>query len=59
VVLCGEAPRHVLSNGVDPGDLAGLDVLGEADTVIVPGVQNPLAERSDDLRVRLDREGTC
>jgi len=49
VVLCGEAPRHVLPNGVDPGDLAGLDVLGEADTVIVPGVQNPLAERSGDL----------
>jgi AraC family transcriptional activator FtrA len=49
VVLCGEAPRYVLSNGADPGDLAGLDVLVEADTVIVPGVQHPLAERSSDL----------
>jgi transcriptional regulator GlxA family with amidase domain len=49
VVLCGEAPRYVLPNGVDPGDLAGLDVLVEADTVIVPGVQNPLGERSGDL----------
>src|ERR1700754_99293 len=46
VVLCGEAPRYVLPNGVDPGDLSGLDVLVEADTVIVPGVQNPLAEQS-------------
>jgi AraC family transcriptional regulator, transcriptional activator FtrA len=55
VVLCGEVPRCVLATGVDPGELSSLDVLGDADTVIVPGVQNPLAKRSakllDSLRI--------
>ncbi|MEV0072684.1 MULTISPECIES: GlxA family transcriptional regulator [unclassified Amycolatopsis] len=45
VVLCGEEPRQVLSSGVDFGELAPLETLLTADTVMVPGVEEPLAER--------------
>jgi AraC family transcriptional activator FtrA len=49
VVLCGEARRHVLANGVDLGELAPLETLLSADTVIVPGVREPLGHRSEKL----------
>ena len=49
VILCGEQPRHVLRAGTDLGELAALDVMLSADTVIVPGVENPMAPRSEAL----------
>ncbi|WP_172979844.1 GlxA family transcriptional regulator [Agromyces agglutinans] len=49
VVLVGEQPRVVLPSGVDPGELAPLDTMLEADTVLVPGLEEPLAPRSDAL----------
>lgn len=49
VVLCGEERRYVLSTGVDVGELASLENLSTADTVIVPGVDDPLAPRSEEL----------
>ncbi|WP_168203821.1 GlxA family transcriptional regulator [Humibacter ginsenosidimutans] len=49
VVLCGEQPRHTLLSGIDLGELQPLDVLREADTVLVPGLENPLEKRSDAL----------
>ncbi|MEU1623236.1 helix-turn-helix domain-containing protein [Streptomyces sp. NPDC005722] len=49
VVLCGEDPRVTLPSGADLGELAPLDVVEDADTVIVPGIENPLAPRSDAL----------
>jgi AraC family transcriptional activator FtrA len=49
VVLCGEESRHVLPTGVDVGELAPLETLSAADTVIVPGVDDPLAPRSQEL----------
>jgi AraC family transcriptional activator FtrA len=55
LVLCGEARRHVLPNGVDLGELAPLEAMLDADTVIVPGVQNPLAVRSEGLLDSLRR----
>ncbi|MFI5610792.1 GlxA family transcriptional regulator [Amycolatopsis sp. NPDC051903] len=45
VVLCGEQPRHVLASGADLGALATLETLLTADTVMVPGVEDPLAHR--------------
>jgi transcriptional regulator GlxA family with amidase domain len=49
VVLCGEEQRYVLPSGVDLGELQPLDVLREADTVLVPGLENPMEKRSDEL----------
>lgn len=49
IILCGEQRRHVLPTGTDVGELAPLDALRDADTVIVPGIQEPLATRSDAL----------
>lgn len=49
VILCGEQERYSLPSGIDLGTLAPLEVLREADTVLVPGLENPLAERSDAL----------
>jgi transcriptional regulator GlxA family with amidase domain len=49
VVLCGEDDRYLLSGGVDMGELAPLETLAEADTLIVPGILEPLSQRSDDL----------
>jgi AraC family transcriptional regulator, transcriptional activator FtrA len=49
VVLCGERERYILSAGADFGELASLESLAAADTVIVPGVDAPLATRSDYL----------
>lgn len=49
VVLCGEEPRHTLLSGIDLGELQPLDVLREADTVLVPGLENPLDPRSEEL----------
>ncbi|MCV7422107.1 helix-turn-helix domain-containing protein [Mycobacterium yunnanensis] len=49
VVLVGERPRFVLARGVDVGPLAPLDSLQDCDTVIVPGVAEPLVERSAEL----------
>ncbi|HYO01876.1 MAG TPA: hypothetical protein VET27_08315 [Mycobacterium sp.] len=39
----------MLSGGIDMGELAPLGRLREVDTVIVPGVAEPLSPRSDDL----------
>lgn len=49
VVLCGEQPRHLLPRDVDMGELAPLSTLREVDTVIVPGIAEPMIERSDEL----------
>jgi AraC family transcriptional regulator, transcriptional activator FtrA len=49
VVLCGEQNRYILSTGADFGELAPLEMLAAADTVIVPGVDDPLATRSERL----------
>ncbi|WP_432523139.1 GlxA family transcriptional regulator [Kineococcus sp. SYSU DK006] len=49
VVLVGEAERHVLPTGIDPGPLAPLETTLSADTVMVPGLEEPLAERSERL----------
>lgn len=49
VVLCGEQPRYSLRFGTDFGELSPLEVMLTADTVIVPGVENPLATRSEVL----------
>lgn len=46
VVLCGERPRLVLRSGADLGTLADLSVIETADTVIVPGIEDPLSPRS-------------
>lgn len=53
VVLCGEEPRYELPSGVDLGRLEPLDVLREADTVLIPGLENPMAPRSDELKSAL------
>ncbi|WP_350348922.1 helix-turn-helix domain-containing protein [Agromyces sp. G08B096] len=53
VVLVGEQPRVVLPSGTDPGELAPLDTLLTADTVLVPGLEEPLAERSPELLAAL------
>lgn len=53
LVLVGEQDRHVLPSGVDPGPLRPLDVLRTADTVLVPGLEEPLAERSPALLTAL------
>ncbi|WP_037076277.1 GlxA family transcriptional regulator [Pseudonocardia spinosispora] len=54
VVLCGEQPRQRLSSGADLGELAPLETMLTADTVMVPGVEQPLAPRGaallDNLR---------
>lgn len=49
VVLCGEQPRYRLPAGVDVGDLAPLETLRDADTVMIPGVEQPLSERGPAL----------
>lgn len=49
VVLCGEKRRYLLRNGIDMGELAPLETLAEVDTVIVPGIAEPMATRSDRL----------
>lgn len=53
VVLVGEQPHHPLARGVDVGDLAPLETLAEADTVIVPGLTDPLAHRSAEVLASL------
>lgn len=53
VVLCGEDSRHILTAGVDFGELAPLEVMETADTVIVPGSDAPLGPRSDELLAAL------
>jgi len=47
VVLCGETRRHRLAQDVDMGELAPLETLAEADTVLVPGIAEPLKPRDD------------
>jgi AraC family transcriptional regulator, transcriptional activator FtrA len=53
IVLCGEQKRHLLRSGADLGELSPLEVMTTADTVIVPGVEDPLAPRSEPLRTAL------
>jgi AraC family transcriptional activator FtrA len=49
VFLCGESERLVLDSGVDFGRLRPLEALLDADSVMVPGVDDPLAPRSPAL----------
>lgn len=49
VILCGEQSRYSLRFGTDFGELSPLEVMLTADTVIIPGVENPLATRSEVL----------
>lgn len=49
VILAGEEERHVLPSGIDPGRLAPLSILLSADTVVVPGLEEPLRPRSAEL----------
>jgi AraC family transcriptional activator FtrA len=49
VVLCGEDPQYTLTHGSNPGELAPLSTTSTADTVIVPGVEEPLTSRSSCL----------
>jgi AraC family transcriptional regulator, transcriptional activator FtrA len=49
VVLVGEQPRHVLARDIDVGELAPVQTLADVDTVIVPGLTDPRARRSDTL----------
>ena len=53
VVLCAEERRFVLSRGIDMGVLAPLTSLAEVDTVLIPGITEPLASRSDSLLASL------
>jgi AraC family transcriptional regulator, transcriptional activator FtrA len=53
VVLCGEEPRFHLPSGADLGELAPLETMRTADTVMVPGVEQPLAARSEALLTSL------
>lgn len=45
IILCGDQPRQLLLRAVDLGELAPLDELTQADTVVVPGVVDPLQPR--------------
>ncbi|HEY4267611.1 MAG TPA: helix-turn-helix domain-containing protein [Galbitalea sp.] len=49
VLLCGEAERITLPSGIDLGPLAPLSELRTADTVLIPGIEEPFAERSEEL----------
>jgi AraC family transcriptional regulator, transcriptional activator FtrA len=49
VILCGEQNRMTLPSGAEFGELAPLSVLETADTIIVPGLEDPLASRSEAL----------
>jgi AraC family transcriptional regulator, transcriptional activator FtrA len=59
VVLCGERERQKLARDIDMGALAPLDTLADVDTVLVPGIADPLAPRSDALleQVRAAHDG--
>ena len=45
IMLCGSDTRQTLLRSVDLGELSTLDELTDADTVVVPGVVDPLAAR--------------
>jgi AraC family transcriptional regulator, transcriptional activator FtrA len=49
IVLCSSESRQILFRTVDLGEMAGLDELVEADTVVVPGVIDPLQPRPEDI----------
>jgi AraC family transcriptional regulator, transcriptional activator FtrA len=49
VVLYGEKRRYLLPGGIDMGELTPLDTLPEVDTVIAPGIAEPMAPRSERL----------
>ena len=49
VTLVGEESRLTLPSGAEFGDLAPLSFMETADTIIVPGLEDPLAPRSDAL----------
>lgn len=49
VTLCGEESRLTLPSGAEFGELAPLSVMQSADTIIVPGLEDPLAKRSEAL----------
>lgn len=47
IVLCGNATRQLLLHAVDFGELLPLAELARADTVVVPGVVDPLEPRPE------------
>ncbi len=49
VTLCGEESHVTLPTGAEFGELAPLSFLETADTIIVPGLEDPLAQRSEAL----------
>ena len=49
VILCGEENRYILPSGADPGELSPLETMLTADTVMIPGIEDPLSPRSDVL----------
>lgn len=49
IVLCGSTTRQPLLRAVDLGPLSPLDELTRADTVVVPGVVDPLDSRPGDV----------
>ena len=53
IVLCGEQRRLELARGIDMGELAPIETLAQADTVLVPGITEPLAARSESLLAAL------
>lgn len=50
---CAVRTPGTRSNGTDPGDLAPLSEVATADTVIVPGVEDPPGRRTERLLVSL------
>jgi transcriptional regulator GlxA family with amidase domain len=49
VVLCGEQSRYRLPSGLEFGAIEPLDAIETADTVMIPGVEEPLGSRTDAL----------
>jgi AraC family transcriptional regulator, transcriptional activator FtrA len=49
VVLCGTERAGVLRSGINVGRLMGLETMVTADTIIVPGIEDPYARRSETL----------
>jgi AraC family transcriptional regulator, transcriptional activator FtrA len=47
VLLCSEQERLTLPSGIDLGVLAPLSELPNADTVLIPGIEDPFAVRSE------------
>jgi transcriptional regulator GlxA family with amidase domain len=53
LILCGQRGRCRLPSGADLGELAPLSAMRAADTVMVPGVEQPLAPRDAEVLEQL------